>query len=120
MQSMDTKMVIAIRTDKYYENLSTSLSARLVSEAVIYAYQRGQEVDSVAVNQWSMNGSRKVVVKCPSLEELEALKAKAESTGVNYYILQKQLFDAVEPVLCVVGPALLERVDQVTGHLKLL
>ena len=39
---METKMVIAVRTDKNspLENLPLGLSAKLVSEAVIFAYQK--------------------------------------------------------------------------------
>ena len=67
-QSMETKMVIAMRVDGPFENLALGLSAKLVSEAVIQAYQRGQETNPLAVKQWEMNAWPKIVVKCNDLK----------------------------------------------------
>jgi len=68
----ETKMVIAMRADPgtEFEKLPTGLSAKLVCEAVIRAYQSGQEFDSHSVIQWEYDAWPKIVVKCKSEAEL--------------------------------------------------
>ena len=65
-------MVIAIRADRKtpFDNMPMGLSAKLVSEGVIFAYQRAQEVDPVSLNQWEINAWPKIVVKCKNEAEL--------------------------------------------------
>ena len=44
--AIDSKMVIVVRTDSGWEDAPIGLTAKLVSEAVILAYQRGVEFDA--------------------------------------------------------------------------
>ena len=68
--SMETKMVIVVRSDGQYASLPTGLSAKLVSDACLRAYQSGQTFDPVSVSQWEYNAWPKICVKCKSEEEL--------------------------------------------------
>ncbi len=85
-------MVIAVRTDKNspLENLPLGLSAKLVSEAVIFAYQKAQETDPVSVSQWEINAWPKIVVKCRNEKELREVEEKAKSNSISNYTLYKE------------------------------
>ena len=88
---METKMVIAMRVDPHtpFANMPVGLSSKLVSEAVIMAYQKGQEFYQLAVTQWEMNAWPKIVVKCNSLKQLLAVQEKAKANNINSYMLSK-------------------------------
>ena len=45
MGAFETKMVIAVRTDKVPELQEIGSTSKIISEAVIYAYQRCIEFD---------------------------------------------------------------------------
>ncbi|MEM2126949.1 MAG: peptidyl-tRNA hydrolase Pth2 [Candidatus Bathyarchaeia archaeon] len=72
---------------------------------------------------WMEEGSKKVILKVDSLEELEELARKAEELGiVNTLIVDRGLTE-IPPgttTALAVGPDWAERVDLVTGKLKLL
>ena len=89
MQAQETKMVIVVRADGAYANMPTGQSAKLVSEAVMRAYQCGQEFDPILVRQWEMNAWPKICVKCKSQEELLQVVENAKKNGINYYLLSK-------------------------------
>lgn len=76
------------------------------------------------LNQW-LNGSfAKIVVSCNSEDELLALQFKA----VNEFLLTAAItdegateFNGVPTMTCLaIGPNSSERIDKITGHLKLL
>ena len=47
--------------------------ARLISQAVIKAYEQAQNLNSAHVLQWELNGWPKVCLKTKDAEELKAL-----------------------------------------------
>lgn len=60
-----------------------------------------------------MNSWPKICLKCDSKAQVEELESKAKENGVASFVNQDQS-------VCVIGPALASKVNQVTGHLKLL
>ena len=97
MGAFETKMVIVVRTDNIEELQGVGSTAKYVSEASIYAYQRGLEMHRNEVEQWEANSNPKIVVKAKNRQEIEEVAQKAKEKGVNYYLLQKNLTIAQKP-----------------------
>lgn len=79
-----------------------------------------------SVKQWELNSWPKICLKLRSEAELRDVQAKAKEHQVNCIVLEKDAkmvglkTEGKVPLICVVGPALKNRVDLCTGHLKLL
>ncbi len=72
--------------------------------------------------RWREEGAKKVVLRVDSLEELEELAEKAEELGIVNVIIRDLGLTEVPPGTITalgLGPDLSERMDRVTGHLKL-
>jgi len=72
--------------------------------------------------RWRAGGAKKVVVKAP-LEELLAIWRRAREMGLPAALVRDAGLTQVEPgtiTALAVGPAEEEKVDALTGHLKLL
>jgi len=102
---------------------SKSLQVTAISKAVIGAYENCS--DKVSLMQWELNSWAKICLKIDSSEQLLNLDLKAKSIGISshvHYELDASKGEASEkaPIVCVIGPALASKVNEVTGHLKLL
>ena len=78
-----------------------------------------------AMREWMEYGPfTKIVVGCDSEEEMLAIKAKADEAGIPTALITdsgKTEFNGVPTNTCVaIGPDESEKIDLVTGHLKLL
>jgi peptidyl-tRNA hydrolase, PTH2 family len=77
-----------------------------------------------ALEQWLDGSFTKVVVGVDSLEELMEIHSEAKAMGMLTSIIEDEgrtEFHGEKTVTCVaIGPDTVERVDRVTGHLKLL
>ncbi|MCL4129247.1 UNVERIFIED_CONTAM: hypothetical protein GTU68_034373 [Idotea baltica] len=75
------------------------------------------------LTSWEWSGQPKVVVKVKSLEELLQIKEIAEKLHVPSCLVRDagrtQIAPGTETVLSV-GPDVISKIDEVTGHLKLL
>lgn len=94
-----------------------------VSSACLQLYREAlpMKEQHKILKTWLRQGQMKVVVKANSVDELTALKEKAEELGLASTIYSEKSGESssVEPcILCILGPVNL--MDQVTGHLKLL
>ncbi len=72
--------------------------------------------------RWREEGAKKVVLRVDSLEELEELAEKAEELGIVNVIIRDRGLTEVPPGTITalgLGPDLSERMDRVTGHLRL-
>ena len=75
------------------------------------------------VNGWERQGSRKIVVKANTEEELMEIIAKAKQKGLYASTIRdagKTQIPAGSTTVGVIGPGNEEDVDEVSGHLKLL
>jgi len=75
------------------------------------------------LQQWERYGQAKVALQVKSEDELEMLQAQAMSLGICAHIIhdagRTQIAGGSATVLGI-GPAPKSKIDQVSGHLKLL
>jgi PTH2 family peptidyl-tRNA hydrolase len=113
---MKYKLVIVVR-----EDLKVSpgkLAAQVAHAAVECVLQSDREL----INLWRKEGAKKVVLKVPSLCELLEIYKQAKDLGLTSVLIRDAGLTEVEPgtITCVgIGPDLEEKIDKVTGNLKL-
>ena len=94
--------------------------AAQVAHAAVAAFL---EAPSDAQRRWLEDGMPKVVLRCESEEALLALQAQAEQASVPVAQIRDAGHTVVAPdtLTCIgIGPASKERIDAITGALKLL
>jgi peptidyl-tRNA hydrolase, PTH2 family len=123
------KQVIVIRRDlkmrrgKEYAQAGHASQGWLTSQFVAgrgeLAVVLGEDLES-----WLGSGTAKIVVGCTDETELLALVAKAKEAGVYTYVVTdagNTEFHGVPTITCAAfGPARVEALARLTGHLKLL
>jgi PTH2 family peptidyl-tRNA hydrolase len=96
--------------------------ASQVAHACVGLFQRMQKRDAALLERWNRNHCPKICLKVNSLQELDEVEDKASESG----ILTMAICDAGRTQIeagsktCVALCATKERIDLVTGHLKLL
>lgn len=111
------KQVILVRDDL---KLPKGKLAAQVAHASLDAALR---TDKKLVKRWHDFGQKKVVLKVNDLDELKQLKEKAERLGLVTAMITDAGHTTVEPgtITCVgIGPDDEVKIDQVTGHLKMM
>jgi len=99
---------------------------KLVSQAchaAVESYEIARRKHPNLCSKWRQQGGKKVVLRANSLAELEQLKAEAQKVGLPYaMIIDRGLTELPPntPTALGIGPALSAKIDQITGHLKLL
>jgi len=99
---------------------------KLVSQAchaAVDSSELAKKRDHGAWRAWRDEGARKVVLQVDSLEELRELAEKADELDIVNVLIQDRGLTEVPPGTTTalgVGPGRSERIDRVTGHLKLL
>ena len=77
-----------------------------------------------AESQWLDGSFTKICVRVDSEEELLGVVQKAQEAGVLDYLCvdagRTEFHGVPTPTCCAVGPDFPERIDPITGHLKLL
>ena len=77
-----------------------------------------------AERRWLDGPFTKVCVRVDSEEELLAVVQRAQEAGVLVYLCvdagKTEFHGVPTPTCCAVGPDFPERIDPITGHLKLL
>ena len=77
-----------------------------------------------AERRWLDGAFTKVCVRVDSEEELLAVAQKAQEAGVLVHLCvdagRTEFHGVPTPTCCAVGPDFPERIDPITGHLKLL
>jgi peptidyl-tRNA hydrolase, PTH2 family len=121
--SGDMKQVFIVRTDL---EMGKGKIAAQCCHAAVQAYsalsKRGADAQK-AIDRWEWQGSRKVVVKVNSEEELRDIIAKAKVSGIYASTIRdagKTQIAAGSTTVGVIGPANEKLIDEVSGHLKLL
>lgn len=111
------KQVIAVRTDL---GMSSGKIASQVAHASIKAWKNaGRD----PIESWEEGGSKKVVVKVGSEEELLELKETADRKGIPTGLVKDSGKTEIPSgtVTCLaLGPAPEEELDELTGDLTLL
>lgn len=115
-----TKMVLVVRSDL---NMGRGKIASQCSHAAIQCYVKGTEIQKPIMWSWFLHGQPKVVLKAASESELLSLHEKAKSLKLVCCIIHDAGRTQLEPGTATVlgiGPGLVNKIDCVTSHLKLL
>ncbi|MEK6961555.1 MAG: peptidyl-tRNA hydrolase Pth2 [Nanoarchaeota archaeon] len=111
------KQVILARDDL---KLSKGKLAAQVSHASVEAALRSHKDD---LQEWRSQGMKKVVLKVKDLKELLMYKEMAEDEGLIVALITDAGHTEVDPgtITCLgVGPDKEEKIDKVTGKLKMV
>ncbi|MCX6773532.1 MAG: peptidyl-tRNA hydrolase Pth2 [Candidatus Micrarchaeota archaeon] len=114
---MQYKQAIVVRKDI---DMGKGKTCAQVSHASLEAYIKS---DKETRESWRMEGARKVVVKCDTLEQLEDLFQSAQREGLTCVKIIDAGRTQLEPgtTTCIgIGPDDEKKVDKVIGKLKLL
>ncbi|TYZ63244.1 hypothetical protein PybrP1_009435 [[Pythium] brassicae (nom. inval.)] len=114
------KMVLCVRTDL---KMGKGKIAAQCCHATLGAYKRAVKRAPAAVRAWETLGQAKVCLKVDSEEEMLTLAATAAEIGLIHYVVvdagRTQIAPDTKTVLSI-GPAPIEAINAVTGHLKLM
>jgi PTH2 family peptidyl-tRNA hydrolase len=111
------KQVIAVRKDL---KLDKGKLAVQVAHASLDSYKKA---DPDCREEWESEGSKKVVVETEGLKELLDLQKKARALGIPCSLIRDAGKTQLKPgtITCLgLGPDSEERIDKVTGRLKIL
>ncbi|MBW2989285.1 peptidyl-tRNA hydrolase Pth2 [Candidatus Woesearchaeota archaeon] len=111
------KQVILVRQDlKLPKGKLAVQSAHASSSALIKSHKDD-------IKKWQKEGMKKIVLKVKDLKELLMHKEKAEDIGLVTALIQDAGKTVVEPgtVTCLgIGPDREEKIDKVSGKLKMV
>lgn len=116
----DFKQVMVIRKDL---DLGCGKIAAQVAHASLGAYLVTMRERREWVESWSRSGSKKIVARVNSQEELFQLVTEAQKMGIPYFVVSDAGLTQVPPntVTCAgFGPGPEELIDRITGRLRLL
>ncbi len=111
------KQVIIVRSDL---GMGRGKIAAQACHASIGSYKK---TDPDKIREWEMEGSKKVVLSVPGLEELMEIYEAVRRTDISHYLVRDAGHTQIPAgtVTCLgIGPDTDERIDRITGELKLL
>ncbi len=111
------KQVIIMRSDL---PISRGKIAAQACHASIGSYKRA---DERIIKKWEQEGGKKVVVKVNNLKELFEVYELIKATDISYFLVQDAGHTELpeSTITCLgIGPAEDEKIDKITGELKLL
>lgn len=114
------KMILVVRMDL---KMGKGKIAAQCSHATLGAYRRSLRRKPSALKAWEMLGQAKVAVKVQTEQELDAIAETASAMGLVNYMVIDAGRTQIEPnskTVLGIGPAPVQQIDQLTGHLKLL
>jgi len=113
------KMVLVVRTDV---GMGKGKAAAQCAHAAVMCYKKALREAPEMVDRWEGMGVTKVCVKVDSEEQLLNLATHAREAGVVFGVVRDagrtQIASGTVTVLGI-GPAPIEVVQEITGHLKL-
>jgi PTH2 family peptidyl-tRNA hydrolase len=114
------KMCIILRMDL---GMSTGKLIAQASHAAVGASELGKKEKHKTWTRWRNEGGKKVALETESLEEMEALIAKADKLNVVRVVIQDAGLTEVPPGTVTalgLGPDRADIIDKVTGSLLLI
>ena len=120
-QFQQYKMVILVRKDL---NMSVGKTAAQVAHAALGAYKLSLAKNNDKVINWeNFSGQAKIVLSVENEKELFSLKDKADKNGLITCLIHDAGRTEVSPntaTCCAIGPDVVQKIDEITGKLKLL
>ena len=117
---MRYKQVILVRADL---KMSLGKACAQVAHAALGSSERVRKSSPRTYQSWKTEGQRKVVLRVEDEEELRSRFAAAERKGLPCYLVKDAGLTELPPETVTalgIGPDLEERIDAVTGDLKLM
>ena len=120
-QFQQYKMVIVVRKDL---NMSIGKTSAQVAHATLGAYKLSLTKNNDKVNNWeNYSGQAKIVLSVENEKELFEIKDKADKNGLITCLIHDAGRTEVSPntaTCCAIGPDTVQKIDEITGKLKLL
>ena len=119
MYMVNIKQVIVVRTDL---DMGKGKVAAQVGHACVLGAERVRKSTPEWFSEW-FQSQEKIVLKVSSLKELEQIKQDAIELGVPWSEVTDAGHTQIAPgtTTCIsLGPAPEEKIDNITGNLKLL
>jgi len=113
----EVKQCIVVRADL---KLSKGKTAVQVAHASILSYEKAERKIK---EKWKKEGQKKVVLQVESEKELLELKKRCEDLGIPCALVVDAGLTEIPPGTVTalgIGPDLSEKIDKVTGNLRLL
>ena len=113
------KMVIVVRCD---HKMKPGKVAAQVGHGVLAAYKLALRMCPQEVENWERIGQMKAVLRCESEKELMEIYHNAVKANLPAEYIADAGRTQVEPgskTVCAIGPGPFDKLDRVTGHLKL-
>jgi PTH2 family peptidyl-tRNA hydrolase len=121
INSQQYKMVIVVRKDL---NMSVGKTSAQVAHAALGAYKKSLSKNSEIVLNWeNISGQAKIVLSVENEKQLMEIKNKADQSGLITCLIHDAGRTEVSPntaTCCAIGPDLVQKIDTITGKLKLL
>jgi len=112
--------VLVVRTDL---GMTKGKIAAQCGHATLACYKYLSQHNPTLLRHWELAGQAKIALRCESGEELLILQATAQSLNICAQSIQdagRTQIAAGSTTVLGIGPAPVQLVNQVTGHLKLL
>ena len=120
-QFQQYKMVIVVRKDL---NLSIGKTSAQVAHAALGAYKLSLNKNANKVTNWeNFSGQAKIVLAVENEKQLFEIKDKADKNGLITCLIHDAGRTEVSPntaTCCAIGPDIIQKIDEITGKLKLL
>ena len=120
-QFQEYKMVIIVRKDL---KMSIGKTSAQVAHAALGAYKLSLEKNTDKVKNWeNFSGQAKIVLGVENEKELYEIKDKADKNGLITCLIHDAGRTEVSPntaTCCAIGPDTIQKIDEITGKLKLL
>lgn len=114
---MQYKLVVVVRKDLKLPK--GKLAVQVAHASVSAALSSGKGI----VDEWLAEGGKKIALWCEGRKELAALKKMAESKGLNTALIADAGLTVLKPgtITCLsIGPDEENKIDEVTGNLKMI
>lgn len=118
--SNNYKMVLVVRNDL---KMGKGKIGAQCGHGAVGAYQKTVQRNPRLVRAWENTGCAKIALRVESEPEMMAIKRAAEAHNLTTCLIRDAGRTQIEPnskTVLAIGPATVEDIDKVTGHLKLL
>jgi|TARA_Y100000310_G_C20702755_1_gene831544 PTH2 family peptidyl-tRNA hydrolase len=114
---MEYKQVILMRQDLKLPK------GKMAAQSAHASLDAAMKVDKKIMQEWKQEGGKKVVLHVADEKELFKYKQQAEDAGLKTALIKDAGHTVVDPgtVTCLgVGPDDVEKIDKITGKLKMV